>query len=516
MSKVILREYQNETIIGTRGAFQKGARRVACVLPTGSGKTTIFGQMCRTYADKSNGKRAVIISHLGLLTSQTGDRFREEWGLASEVLQADRLPSTKAQTIITTMQSFRSEEKLLRWADKLSFGNATLERLNIGLIIIDECHLVGNDSYNTILDMFPNAYVIGFTATPFRQNKLMTNIFDEVAYTISTQELIDQGYLVTPKLNEMDYDSTDQADMFAKIINVYKAKHEGQKAVVYVKTIDEAELLRNVLVDAGITSSAVTSRLKGKKRDELLKEFRKGNGPDILTTVDVLTAGFDSPNLRAIFMPYKVGSVTTYLQRVGRGLRPDVNKTHCDVYVNSNAPSIEAGFWEKINKQMLMAGKKSHDTYTDELEFRKESMGTEEYIWTKSVVQMAKETRLKNMATLADKILAKEFPKEMLDVFVSHPPLKARGRTKPTIKQIEYLYGKGIDTTGLSKQEMSAIIDVHRRSKGWNPPQDEVVPSGKHKGKHFSQVPPAYWRFVPYQSEASKAYRQYKEKRSGK
>uniref|UniRef100_UPI00356ACF84 DEAD/DEAH box helicase n=1 Tax=Zhongshania sp. TaxID=1971902 RepID=UPI00356ACF84 len=253
---VTLRGYQNDTVEGVRNVFRQGGKRVACILPTGSGKTTIFGSICREFAHKNPTQRAAIISHLGLLTSQTGDRFREEWGINSQVLQADRLPTTEAQTIITTMQSFRSEEKLLKWADKLSFGTGTLERLNIELIIIDECHLVGNDSYNTILEMFPDAYVIGFTATPFRQNKLMTNLFEEVAYTISTQELIDQGYLVPPKLNGMDFNTFDQADMFARIINTYKQRHSGHKAVVYLKTIAEAELLRNVLVDAGITSSA--------------------------------------------------------------------------------------------------------------------------------------------------------------------------------------------------------------------------------------------------------------------
>jgi superfamily II DNA or RNA helicase len=518
MSKVILRGYQNDCIQGVREAFTRGKKRVTCVLPTGSGKTTIFGQMCSSYAQRNPKKRAAIISHLGLLTKQTGDRFKEDYGIISEVLQAGRLPSQKAQTIVTTMQSFRSKEKLLRWASKLSFGAGTLERLNIGLLIIDECHLVGNDSYQTILDMFPNAYVIGFTATPFRQNKLMTNMFEEVAYTISAQELIDQGFLVPPALKRVKFNVFDQAEMFSNIIKIYNEYHKGHKAVVYLKTIAEAELLRNVLIESGINCSAITSKLKGKKRDEILKDYREGNGPDILTTVDVLTAGFDSPNLRCIFMPYKVGSVTTYLQRVGRGLRPYVGKAECDVYVNTTAPKIEEGFWERITREMLDKGGRKKEDYEDYLELLKDGkeLCTEEEIsWTMDVVNMAKEVRGKGMENLYLKIIHKDFPKEMLQAFIDHPPTTPNSshKPKPTDKQLGYLEKHKINAEGLSKYECIGIIEAHMRSLGWVPPQDEIVPSGKHKGKHFSKVPRMYWKIISKRpSDLYKSYRNYKEK----
>jgi len=465
------------------------------------------------------GQRAVIISHLGLLTSQTGDRFREEWGLASEVLQASRLPSAKAQTIITTMQSFRSKEKLLKWADKLSFGTGTLERLDIGLIIIDECHLVGNNSYTDILSMFPNAYVIGFTATPFRQNKLMTNMFDEVAYSVSMQELIDQGFLVPPKLHLTPFDTEDMADVASKIAEIYSKKHKGQKAVVYMRTIEEANLLRNILVDCDISARAVTSELTGKPRDELLKEFRSGGGPAVLTTVDVLTAGFDSPNLMAIFMPYKVGSVTTYLQRVGRGLRPYDGKTHCDIYAGSNSPGIESGFWEKITRQILNAGRTDYDNMLDVLELGKNDYSEEEYLWTQDVVRMAKEAKAKGMHKLFDMIVTKQFPDAMLNLMLDTPPCttKKNAKTKMTKGQEKYLKGIGLYAEGLTKQEASSILWNHKLSKGWTPPKDEVIQEGKHKGKHFSQVPPMYWKVISkYPNETYRAYKRYKNKIGGK
>ena len=341
--RVQLREYQDDCIEGIRGSFIRGSQKVAAVLPTGSGKTTIFGAICDKFLGKGTGERVVIVSHLGLLTSQTGDRFKEEWGIDSGVFQATRYPRKEDRCIITTMQSFRERAKIESWVSRNHFKSNDIDRLKVALIIVDEGHLFGNDSYEKIMDMFPNAKVILFTATPFKSNKLMTNLVDEVAYTISIQELIDQGFLVPPKLHMTPFDLTDQANIFSTIAHIYNQKHKGHKAVCYLKSIAEAKLCRQIMIDMGISCEAVTSKLTGEKRDKLLEAFRKGEGPDMLTTVDVLTAGFDSPNLRAIFMPYKVGSVTTYLQRVGRGLRPYTDKTHCDIYVGNKAPNIKIG-----------------------------------------------------------------------------------------------------------------------------------------------------------------------------
>ena len=347
MKEPTMRGYQDDCIKGLRNAITTGNRKCLAILPTGSGKTTIFGKITKGFLDRHPNERAAIISHLGLLTAQTGDRFRDEWGLESGVLQANRLPAGGDRCVITTMQSFSKRNKLERWSLNAGGFSPSIDRLKITLLVIDEVHRWCK-TYEQIEEMFPNALIIGFTATPFKENKLMTNMFDCVAYTISTQELIDMGHLVPPILNEIDFDTTDEADMYAKIIQVYRERHHKQKAVVFLRTIEQCDTLRNIMLQTGIKASAITSKFTGEGRDEALRFFRQGDGADVLITVDVLTAGFDSPNLRAIFMPYKVGSVTTYLQRVGRGLRPDKGKTHCDIYAGSNSPGIEPGFWEKI------------------------------------------------------------------------------------------------------------------------------------------------------------------------
>lgn len=507
---VKLRRYQDECINGLREAFATGNNKCLAVLPTGSGKTTIFGKIIQSYLDRNPGKRAAILSHLGLLTAQTGDRLRDEWGVSSGVLQADRYPSRGDRCVISTIQSFRKPDKLQRWSRIDGSMCGSIERLGIGLLIIDEAHRMGSVSYDEAIEMFPNALVIGFTATPFRQNKLMSNMFDCVAYTVSMQQLIDQEYLVPPELKEFPFSPDDEIQLFAELIQIYKRNHEGEKAVFYLRTIEQCNKLRAAMLEAGINASCITSEFKGEARDKALRDFKNGGGADVLITVDVLTAGFDSPNLKAIFQPFKVGSLTTYLQRVGRGLRPYKGKTSCMVYVGSESPGIEPGFWEKINKEMLNAGNSKGyddvDNLVDVLELDRNSVGGEKYDWTKEVVKMARDVQERGMGTLFDMIVSKQFPEQLLDQFVASRPAKGNLKGEATAKQLNAIRRMGYNVApGLSKSEASAIILAHNMSKGRVKPH-EIVPEGVHKGKHFSQVPRVYWRYVGKQTSLYQSY----------
>lgn len=485
-------------------------RKIAVVSPTGSGKTTIFGAIIKEYLERNRGKRVVVVSHLSLLISQTKGRLLKEWDIKNVgVLQGSALPRHTDQVIITTMQSFRDEDKLKKWSKKESFsGIEDLKRLNIGLIIIDETHFAGCSSYTDIIDFLPDAQVIGFTATPFRKNKLMTNIFEKVSFTISMGELVKLGHLVEPKLHLTPFNPFDLAEMYSMMVKIYKDRHKGQKALIYLRTIDEAELCRNIFVDSGVSCSAVTSMFTGDGRDDLLKDFREGGGPDVLTTVDVLTAGFDSPNVRAIFMPYKIGSITTFLQRVGRGLRTYPTKTCCDLYVGSDAPDIQAGFWEKMTRKMMAQGKQSFDNYLDMCDYGRDILSAERYKWTADVVEMAKDVKRRGLENLYDLIITKKLPESVLNIMIEKSPLGGQSRAVATMAQINALNKFGITHDKITKLEATAIITAYLDSKKKLAP-DEIVPRGMHKGKHFSQVPAFYWMAVSRKAPAGELYRSY-------
>ena len=515
-----LRQYQKDCVSGIYNGFSRGDKKLAVVIPTGGGKSAIMGKVSKDFLDKRPNERVVILSHLGLLTTQTGNRFKLDWGVETGVLQGDNYPSKKSRCVISTMQSFRLTDKLIRWASTLDLFAPSIKSLKVGMVLIDEAHFATCDSYQDIMNMFPDAYIIGFTATPFKANKLMTNVFDSVAYSIPMQRLIDEGYLVKPKINLTPFDTSDQAEMFGMMLRVYKDKHKGEKMVVYLKTIEEAELCRNIFELDGIKASAVTSKLTGDTRDRILADYKTGNGVDVLTTVDVLTAGFDSPNLQVIMMPYKVGSVTIFLQRIGRGLRPckELNKKHCDIYVGSTSPGIKEGFWEKITKQMINQGRTDYDNLQDIVDFGENDYSKEEYTWTIEVVNMANKAKALGLDNLHAMIVEKRMPTALLQSFVTSPPtIQVRSQKPPTEAQQRMINSMGI-TDALTKNEASNIIRAKMKSEGRKPNPIDVVKHGRHKGKHYAEVPHAYWNIIQKKpsSELAVDYRAYKARRSNK
>ena len=486
-----LRPYQKECVQAVLNDLNQH-NKIGIVMPTGSGKTVCFGSIIKQYQQQNPHKRVIVVSHLSLLIEQTKHRLEQDFDIETEVLQGSDLPY-KAKCVVTTMQSLCKEEKIIRWAKSIQYRSADIKKLSVGLLIIDECHLIGCDTYDTILDLFPNVNVVGFTATPFRSNKLMSDFFDVISYTISMGELIEGGYLVEPDLNLVEFNTWDTEELYSSLINICE-KHPKEKIVIYLKTIQECLDARNILVDYGLVAEAITSRMSNTRRNTVLKEFNDNEGKvSILLTVNVLTAGVDFPALTVLIIPYKVNSVVTYLQRVGRALRPYTGKTKCYIYAGSNSPGISKGFWEKIHTQMLKQGRKEYDNYLDEYEFDKRAMDKQKYEWTKRIVELAKLVKKKGMSNLHNLIVRKEFPRRFLDCLLEAPPsITNKSEKMATAGQLEYISKHINCPVDLTKNEANALSLTIRRSLG-EIKKEELVKEGMHKGKHYSEVPHAYW-----------------------
>lgn len=506
-----LRPYQTDAVVSTLNRLDTD-RITAVVMPTSAGKTLCMCHVANAVLKENSDNAVVILSHLSVLIKQTMNVMSEEFGTECHILRADVIPPEDARVVVTTMQSFRNIDKIVSWG-----GGSRVK-----LLIVDESHFLGTNSYTKILEMFPNAKVMAVTATPFRKNKLMSNMFDSVAFTISAQELIDQKYIVPPTLRYYRFDTENIVAMSRQVATIYKENHNGHKVIVYLRSISDCNTMRNMLVDAGIRAEAVTSKLTDVSRETVLEDFKNNttSSASVLVTVDVLTAGFDSPNVRAIIMPYRIGSVTTYIQRIGRGLRLDEGKTDCKVYVGGDNPRIVKGFWERINKKALALGerKKRDETITDREEYLKENkelMSKQEITWNKAVCDMAKDMRKMRFDNIAKSIMAMDFPKEFLDKIVSTPPHKQKSYEPATDGQKRFLYSIGFAeiSKNCTKQEATYLLNRYREIQGrvqdW-----EVVPMGLHKGKMWGEVPHVYKKFVldGRDGDLKKSYLAWKER----
>ncbi|MEA2037973.1 MAG: helicase-related protein, partial [Nanoarchaeota archaeon] len=346
--------------------------------------------------------------------------------------------------------------------------------------------------------------------------KLITEYFDDVPYTLSSQELIDLGYCVPPELKILDVNPLDKEDLYASILASYNQNHKGQKAIIFLKTIEECKDVAQLFDMSGINSIAITSEYTGKSRDKTLNEFRsnKKGSPMVLTTVNVLTAGFDSPNVEVIYMPYPIDSVVSYVQRVGRGLRicPEINKTKCIVYAASKTPKLEEGKWIKMNNTLLGANrKKSNDDYMSDLDY---SLLTEvKRRWTLDVVNMAKEIERKGLTNLSSMVINKQFPEDLLDVMKDMPICKPYkySKAKATPAQIKVLKRYEINSN-VTKQEASILIDGIAKKERWKIPEWKVVQTGTHKGKLWKNISYMYIKALPWGNETKREWNLYRAK----
>lgn len=440
----------------------------------------------------------LILSHLSLLTQQTEARFKSRVPeLSTGVLQGNVTPSPMARVVVSTMQTSRAE-KHAEWLKK------NLLR-PVGLIIVDEAHMFPASSYQKIRAHYPEVQILGFTATPFRERKIMTSCFADVAFSISLQELIDMGVLVRPELNQIVKPATDVVTVAATVVKLYQEKEAGKKAIVYMKTIEDAKLTRNAFESAGIRCRAVTSECVDDERDQVLKSFTYGE-IDVLTTVDVLTAGFDSPPVQAIFMPYGTKSPTQYLQRIGRGLRPYEGKTSCRVYVFGPAPSIGKDVYARQHIDVLNAGAsltKKFEKISDDARYKFMDPQSDQYKWTHQVLEVIAKMKSLGMGHMAELLDRRDFPRKYLmnvtQLLASLPQSRqymSNGHLHATEPQKDLLFKQGFSSSQIahiSKYEASMLISV---VKGQRPSQSYepgfLLPEGTYAGKAVWETPHSY------------------------
>ena len=205
-------------------------------------------------------------------------------------------------------------------------------------------------------------------------------------------------------------------------------------------------------------------------------------------------------------MPYGTGSVSMYLQRIGRGLRTYKDKTHCDVYIGSVDPKVEQGQWEAVQKAALKAGGKEEV----EIPYTAEQVAAK--VLTLEVMKMTRALREKKMDELAGMLENRRFPSDLLGHLASVPPVtQFNPRAKASKKQKELIGSKNIRAENLSMNEAATIIDGMATTKNWKK-AEKIVPSGKFEGQPLSRVPFVYRTMVKnakgkyYNQELSKLF----------
>jgi superfamily II DNA or RNA helicase len=297
-------------------------------LPTGGGKTVIFSQIVREYIQRTN-KKVLILTHRIELCKQTS-RMLTGFGVRNKIINSKikELPDQDQYMCFVAMVETLN--------NRLNDDKVELE--NLGMVIIDEAHY---NSFRKLFKFFNKCFILGVTATPLSSNiKLpMKDNYRELIVGDSISSLIEKGFLA--KANTYSYDvglstlkvgingdytvkSSEELysnfSMQEKLLDAYMEKSHGKKTLIFNNGINTSREVYETFRNAGFDVRHLDNTTSKQDRKDILKWFKKK--PDaILTSVSILTTGFDEPTVESIILNRATKSLTLYYQMIGRGSR---------------------------------------------------------------------------------------------------------------------------------------------------------------------------------------------------
>ncbi len=327
-----LRPYQQEAKEAVFEQWDNGIRKTLLVLPTGCGKTIVFAKITEDCVRK--GDRVLILAHRGELLDQAADKLKKTTGLNSAVEKAESsCLGSWFRVVVGSVQTLMREKRLGQFPEDY-----------FNTIIIDEAHHCISDSYQKVLEHFPEAHVLGVTATPDRGDmRNLGQYFESLAYEYTLPKAIKEGYLTPikaltiPLKIDMSGVSVQAGDFKASDIGTALDPYlEGiaqemqkycadKKTVVFLPLVKTSQKFRDVLNNYGFQAAEVNG--DSQDRAEILADFESGKY-NVLCNSMLLTEGWDCPSVDCVVVlrPTKVRSL--YCQMVGRGTRLSPGKDH--------------------------------------------------------------------------------------------------------------------------------------------------------------------------------------------
>ena len=329
-----LRPYQQQAKDAIFSEWENGVKKTLLVLPTGCGKTIVFAKVAEECV--KGGSRVLILAHRGELLDQAADKIGKSTGLGCATEKAEQTClGSWFRIVVGSVQSMMREKRLNQFPNDY-----------FNTIIIDEAHHCISDSYQKVLRHFPDAEVLGVTATPDRGDmQNLGTVFESLAYEYTLPKAIKEGYLSPIKavtiplkidmsavgVQAGDFKSGDIAtalDPYLESIAEEMEKYcSNKKTVVFLPLVKTSQKFRDILNNHGFKAAEVNG--DSKDRAEILEAF-DNDQYNVLCNSMLLTEGWDCPSVDCIVVlrPTKVRSL--YCQMVGRGTRlsPETNKDH--------------------------------------------------------------------------------------------------------------------------------------------------------------------------------------------
>lgn len=336
MSVPVPRQYQASTIDEVIRLIGMGIRRILIVAPTAAGKTICFSEIIRRMRLK--GRSAVVIAGARELIVQASEKLTAI-DVSHGVIMAGYRPR-HSDVQVCSVHTLRSR--------------GTIPPADI--VILDEVHLARSAIYEKVLENYPNAVILGWTATPIRSDgkglgqkiKIgdeMIPFFQKMIVMATTRELMESGFIVPvdlensfffekPDTSSMkivggDYDekalktwaaSSTGKKIAGDVIKEYLRRGHGKRAVCFAASVDQSRELTRFFIAAGVPAEHIDGETDKDERRAMFKRITAGT-TRVLCNVGVITTGVDLPPLEIVIFVRPTKSVALYLQMLGRAMR---------------------------------------------------------------------------------------------------------------------------------------------------------------------------------------------------
>lgn len=317
----MLRQYQKNIVAWIRRQIKSAHTKLLVASPTGSGKTIIAQYIADNAAQKGN--KVLFTTHRQKIAEQTLEKFND----------------LKTSLIMGKSKRYDPDAPV-----QVGMIHTLYRREDIpipDIVIMDEIHYGTNSNMiQSLFARFPDAIFIGLSATPIERDGYLLDGFDKTYQDLQTQDLISQKHLICTEnytatqidlsdvsIHNHEYnqeqtsEKVNERTVLTNIVTEWKKHSNKRKTIAFCQDIRHSKNLCAQFQKEGVPATVVHSKLKKYETKERFRQFRDDE-VSVLCSVDMITEGFDDADVGTVILARATKVLRTYIQMVGRGLRP--------------------------------------------------------------------------------------------------------------------------------------------------------------------------------------------------
>jgi len=350
---IVLREYQDVAIDGIRNHQRGGMQRLLLQAACGAGKTIIAAALIRLAVE--GDFHVVFLAHRRELIKQCSDKLHR-FGVDHGIIMAGERRKHYEHVQVASIQTLWSRAIL----------REVMDLPGAHVIVIDEAHRSLSRTYLELIKRYPNAVVLGLTATPVRSDgRGLGHVYEAMIMCPPISELIKLGHLVpvryyAPSIPDLrgvkitagDYNEKqlekkmDKDPLIGDIVGNWVKICPTRKTVVFASGVKHSIHIAERFCSAGIRARHIDGNTPKDERDEVLRDLEFGD-LQVVSNCGVLIEGWDCPVVSCAILARPTKSIGLYIQLAGRILRPSPGKDDA-LLIDHSGAVYEHGFIDEF------------------------------------------------------------------------------------------------------------------------------------------------------------------------